>query len=409
MILNAVLFGHGSHEAAWRAPAARATAPLEPGHWLACARAAETAGFDGLFLGDILCLQDRPEHHPSEALDPFMVLAALAGVTSRIMLTGTASTSFNHPWHLARRILTLHHLSGGRAGWNIVTSSYPQEAANFGWAEMPDTADRYAIAEDVVQGVRALWDQWDGIERVADKDTGRFLSRAPAQVWHRGRYGAIGGPVNLSPAPHARPLLAQAGSSAEGMAFAARHADHVFTVQCDRASAKVFRARIRAGAAAAGRDPDGVKVLPGVVAFVADTRAEAEARLQALTERIGLDHLLAKLGRFTGLSFDGLDLDREVPLGPDDLRENRFSNSRAHLLLAEAQQSRLTLRQLIARFAAGRGHLLLVGTGREVAQVLKDWVVAGAADGFNVMPPELPQDITGFGRHVMPHLRGGAD
>ncbi|MCL7466377.1 NtaA/DmoA family FMN-dependent monooxygenase [Phaeovulum sp. NW3] len=407
MILNAVLFGHGSHEAAWRAPDARATAPLELAHWLACARAAEAAGFDGLFLGDILCLQDRPEHHPSETVDPFMVLAALAGATERLRLTGTASTSFNHPWHLARRILSLHHLSGGRAGWNIVTSSYPQEAANFGWDEMPATADRYALAEDVVQAVRALWAQWDGVERVADKASGRYLSRAPDQTAHRGRYGATGGPVNLSPAPHARPLLAQAGSSAEGMAFAARHADHVFTVQSDMASAKAFRAPIRAGAAAAGRDSDAVKVLPGVVAFIAETREKAEAQLQTLTDRIGLDHLLVKLGRFTGLSFDGFDLDRELPFGPDDLQENRFSNSRAHLLLAEARRNRLTLRQLIARFAAGRGHLLLVGTGADVARVLKDWVAEGAADGFNIMPPELPQDIATFGKHVMPHLRGG--
>lgn len=407
MILNAVLFGHGSHEAAWRGLDARATAPLELGHWLACARAAEGAGFDGLFLGDILCLQDHPEQHPSEAMDPMMVLAALAGVTERLRLTGTASTSFNHPWHLARRILTLHHLSGGRAGWNIVTSSYPQEGVNFGLDEMPDTPERYAMAEDVVQAVRALWSGWDGVDRIADKDRGRYLSRAPAAIRHQGRYGVTGGPVNLSPAPYGQPLLAQAGSSPEGMAFAARHADQVFTVQSDKAEAATFRSRIRAAAEAQGRDPDKVKVLPGLVVFTGETRAEAEARLQALTESIGLDHVLTKLGRFTGLVFHGLELDRELPFGPDDLHPNRFSNSRARLLLAEAQRNRLTLRQLAARFAAGRGHLLLVGTGAEVAAELRDWVAQGAADGFNVMPPELPGGIAGFGRHVIPHLRQG--
>lgn len=404
MILDAVLFGHGSHEAAWRAPDACPAAPLELAHWLACARDAEAAGFDGLFLGDILCLQDHPEQHPSEALDPLMVLAAMAAVTERLTLTGTVSTSFNHPWHIARRLLSLHHLSGGRAGWNIVTSSYPQEAANFGWPEMPPTAERYEMAGDVVAAVRALWAGWDGIARVADKAAGRYLDRAPAPVHHCGRYGTTGGPVNLSPAPYGRPLLAQAGSSPEGLRFAARHADRVFTVQADMAGARAFRNRIRSEAAACGRDPGAVKVLPGLVAFVAGSRAEAQAQLDALSERIGLDHLLTKLERFTGLSLAGLDPERELPCGSEPLRANRFSNSRAGLLLEEARRNRLTLRQLATRFAAGRGHLMLIGTGAEVARVMRDWVDAGAADGFNVMPPELPSGIGTFGRHVLPYL-----
>lgn len=405
MILNAVLFGHGSHEASWRAPEVCATAPLELGHWIACAQEAEAGGFDGLFLGDILCLQDRPEHHPSEALDPFMVLSALAAVTGRLRLTATASTSFNHPWHLARRILTLHHLSAGRAGWNIVTSSYPQEAMTFGWPEMPPTAERYALAEDVVQAVKALWSAWDDVERLADKEAGRWLDRPPAAVRHEGRYGATGGPVNLSPAPYPRPLLAQAGSSSEGLAFAARHADQIFTVQSDLEAACAFRARVHSAALACGRDPQDVSVLPGLVPFVAASRAEAEAQLTALTERIGLDHVLTKLSRFTGLPLDPRGLDQAVPFGPEDLIENRFSNSRAALLLAHARRESLTLRQLAMRFAAGRGHLLVVGTGDDVAQVLIEWVAAGAADGFNVMVPVLPSGIAAFARHVGPLIR----
>src|SRR5690606_6872399 len=219
MIFNLVVFGHGSHEAAWRRPDARATAPLELAHWAECARQAEEAGFDGLFLGDILCLQDHPEFHPSEALDPFIVLAAIAGMTKRLTLIGTASASFNHPFHLARRILSLHHLSGGRAGWNIVTSSYAQEAANFGWEAMPETEERYAMAEEVTSAVKALWHSWDGAQRIADKTSGRWLSAAPATVKREGRFGAINGALNLSPEPWGQPVLAQAGSSPEGVAF----------------------------------------------------------------------------------------------------------------------------------------------------------------------------------------------
>ncbi|WP_417270368.1 NtaA/DmoA family FMN-dependent monooxygenase [Celeribacter sp.] len=404
MILNAVLFGHGSHEAAWRSPNMRATAPLELSHWVDCARLAEDAGFDGVFLGDILCLQDRPEQHPSEALDPLMVLAALAGVTDRLRLIGTASTSFNHPVHLARRLLTLNHLSGGRAGWNIVTSSYPQEARLFGWPEMPSTKERYDLAEEVVSAVQSLWSAWGDSHRTADKATGQWLDMAPKEVQLEGGFGQINGTLNLSPAPYARPLLAQAGSSPTGLRFAARHADQVFTVQSDINGAKAFRAQVRQGAIEAGRHPDAVCVLPGLVPFVAETKQAAEDDLADLTRLIGMAHILPKLERFTGLSFAGLDPDRPLPYGPNDVSEITFSNSRAHLLVAQAEREGMTLRQFAARFAAGRGHLLVVGTGRDVAETMQTWVDAGAADGFNIMPPLLPSGIQTFGIHVMPHL-----
>lgn len=405
MILNAVLFGHGSHEAAWRSPAAQPMAPLELAHWVACAHEAEAADFDGLFLGDILCLQDRPEHHPSEALDPFMVLSALAGSTERLRLIGTASTSFNHPYHLARRILSLHHLSAGRAGWNIVTSSYPQEALTFGRAEMPATAERYAMAEEVVQAVEALWSAWDGVERVADKETGQWLDTTPSTCRAAGRFGRIDGVVNLSPAPYGRPMLAQAGSSPVGLRFAARYAEQIFTVQSEIEGAKEFRTNARRLAAETGRSAESVRILPGLVPFVAPTREEAEAELASLSQHVSMAHVVPKLERFTGLALAPHDLDARLPYSPEDVPENAFSNSRARLLISEAQQSGLTLRQLATRFAAGRGHLLLVGTGDEVADTILRWMREGAADGFNVMAPLLPSGIKAFSAYVMPHLR----
>lgn len=394
MIFNLVAFGHGSHEAAWRGEQAHPSGPLELAHWIQCARDAEAAGFDGIFLGDILCLQDHPELHPSEALDPMMVLASLAAVTHRLTLIGTASTSFNHPYHLARRILSLQHLSGGRAGWNIVTSSYPQEAANFGWPAMPPTEERYALAEDVVSAVKALWSGWDGIDRVADKANGRWLNAAPRPAEASGRFGATKGPLNLSPAPWGQPVLAQAGSSSEGLAFAARHANQVFTVQSDLQEAIDFRQRLDALAAEAGRDGVEIKVLPGLVPFIGDTREEAEERLMALSSRLAMDHLVAKLEHFTGLKLGGLDLDAPMAIRAEDLGKNNFSNSRSQLLLKMAEKEHLTLRQLAARFAAGRGHLLFVGTPEELGSLMKEWIDRKAADGFNIMPPELPADLS---------------
>lgn len=261
------------------------------------------------------------------------------------------------------------------------------------------------MADDVVRAILALWDAWDGVARVGDKATGRYLSRAPSYVISTGRYGRIDGAVNLGPAPYDRPLLAQAGSSAEGVAFAGHHADHVFTVQSDMDSAVAFRTRIRQTAATAGRDPDQVYVLPGVVPFIGKTLAQAEAQLRTLTDLAGLEHLLAKLARFTGLPVQNMALDAPVSIRPEDLPDNRFSNSRARMLVANAREAGLTLRQLAARFAAGRGHLLLVGTGPQIAATMQDWLDAGAADGFNVMVPELPRGIADFGAHVLPHLR----
>ena len=393
MIFNLVAFGHGSHEAAWRAPHARATAPLELSHWTECARQAEAAGFDGIFLGDILCLQDHPEFHPSEALDPFMVLAALASVTKRLTLIGTASTSFNHPFHLARRLLSLHHLSGGRAGWNIVTSSYPQEASNFGLPAMPPTEERYALAEDVTQAVKALWSSWDGVERIADKENGRWLNAAPKKVEIEGLFGAINGALNLSPEPWPRPVLAQAGSSPEGLAFAARHADQVFTVQSDMEQARAFRLKLHDLARQAGRGEADIKVLPGLVPIIAETEAQAQEKLMELSAHNSMPHLVTKLEHFTGLQLGGCDLDGPLPVSAQDLPRNSFSNSRARLLLEVAEREKLSLRQLAVRFAAGRGHLLFLGPAEKLGRLMKEWIVSGAADGFNVMPPELPVDL----------------
>jgi alkanesulfonate monooxygenase SsuD/methylene tetrahydromethanopterin reductase-like flavin-dependent oxidoreductase (luciferase family) len=240
---------------------------------------------------------------------------------------------------------------------------------------------------------------------MGDRQTGQWLSAAPPSVRRSGRFGATEGPLNLSPEPYGRPLLAQAGSSPEGIAFAARHADQIFTVQSEIVGARRFRAVVRAEAVKAGRDEGEIKVLPGLVPFIGETAAEAEAVLEALTRHVSLDHVLPKLGRFTGLALAGLDLDARLPFRTADLTQNRFSNSRAHLLIEEAQERGYTLRQFAARFAAGRGHLLHVGTGEQLAALMRRWVGEGAADGFNVMPPLLPAGIAPFGEAVMPLLR----
>lgn len=404
LYLNAVVFGLGSHEAAWRMPESNPLAPATLGYWTDLARTAESAGFEALFLGDILALQEDAEHCQADAPDPIVVLSAMAAVTRRIGLIGTASTSFDHPYHLARRFASLDHLSGGRAGWNIVTSSYRQEARNFGLTDMPEHDARYARAEDVVQAVLALWQSWDADARAPDKMAGRYLAPESVRpVNHQGPYVATAGPLNVPRPPQGRPVLAQAGSSEAGRAFAARHADIIFTVQATLSEAREFRNDIRVRVAAANRDPDSVLVFPGIVPIAGTTVEAARARLDALGGLTVIDHARTKLSKFLGMDLSRADLDAPLRFTAN-LSPNQFSQSRTETLIEISRRDGLTLRQLIIRTAAGRGHLLCVGTGPEIAATMADWHAAGAADGFNVMCPVTPADLRGFAQLVCPEL-----
>jgi FMN-dependent oxidoreductase (nitrilotriacetate monooxygenase family) len=403
--LNAVIFGLGSHEAAWRMPESDPLASTDLRFWVDLAQRAEAAGFDALFLGDVLTLQSAADRHVSDAMDPIVILSALAAVTERIGLIGTASTTFDHPYHLARRFASLDHISGGRAGWNVVTSSNPLEAANFGLDAMPDHALRYARAEDVVAASMALWDSWDADARLADKETGRYLyPEKVRRVGHDGPFVASAGPLNTPRCPQGRPILAQAGSSEAGRDFAARRADIVFTVQSELDDARAFYADIKARARRAGRDPATVLVFPGIVPVVASTRKGAEERLAQMGAYVVMDHVMAKLADFLGADLAGLDLDAPLPPGLGDAERNQSSRSRVAVLLGIARRDGLTLRQLALRLASGRGHLLAVGTGPDIADTMQEWFAAEAADGFNVMCPVLPADLRSFADLVMPEL-----
>lgn len=406
MQLNAVIYGLGSHEAAWRMPESDPRAVTRLSFWKDLAQRAEAAGFDALFLGDVLALQAGADHHLSDAMDPMVIMSALAAVTNRIGLIATASTSFDHPFHLARRFACLDHISDGRAGWNIVTSSNALEAGNFGLDAMPDHAERYARAAEVVDAVLALWNSWDADAKVADKQSGQYLDPAKIRrVDHQGSFVRTAGPLNVPRPPQGRPVLAQAGSSQAGRDFAAARADIVFTVQSDLGEARAFYQDIKTRAVHAGRDPRSIRVLPGIVPVAAATKHEAETRLAEMNSFAVLDHLIAKGSEFLGLDLQQVDLDAPLPPGLIDADSNQASRSRVAVLTGLAAREDLTVRQLLARLASGRGHLLAVGTGTAIADTMEEWLDAGAADGFNVMCPVLPGDLQSFADFVMPVLR----
>jgi FMN-dependent oxidoreductase (nitrilotriacetate monooxygenase family) len=403
--LNAVIYGLGSHEAAWRLPESDPRAITTLAYWADIARTAEAGGFDALFLGDVLALQEGAARHLSDAMDPFIILSALAAVTSRIGLIGTASTSFDHPFHLARRFASLDHISNGRAGWNIVTSSNALEAHNFGLDDMPEHTERYARADDVVEAVKKLWDSWDADARIADQASGHYLDPAKVRaIDHVGPYVRSKGPLNVPRPPQGRPILAQAGSSAAGRDFAARHADIVFTVQSSIDEAKAFYAEMKTRAVLAGRPPDSLQIVPGIIPVVGETRGAAERRLADMNSFAVPEHLLAKMSSFLGVDLSGADLDSPLPEDFASADANQSSQSRVTVLVSIAKRDGLTLRQLLLRLASGRGHLLAVGTGGDIADVVQEWFQAGAADGFNVMCSVMPGDLQAFNDMVMPEL-----
>ena len=406
MGLNAVIFGLGSHEAGWRMPESNAFASTDLDYWIDIARRAEDGGFDALFLGDVLALQQSADRHLSDAMDPLVILSALASVTSRIGLIGTASTSFDHPFHLARRFASLDHITKGRAGWNIVTSSNPLEAYNFGLDAMPDHAERYARAVDVTQAAIALWDSWQADARSAEKYSGRYLDPAKVRpVDHNGPFVRSRGPLNVPRSPQGRPILAQAGASEAGRDFAARFADIVFTVQSDLADAQVFYRDMKARAARHGRAPESLLIYPGIVPIAAPTQAQAEDRLAQMNSFMVIEHVLAKLSEFLGTDLSRAALDAPLPktIGANAAK-NQSSQSRVAVLVNIARRDRLNLRQLLMRLASGRGHLLAVGTGDVVATTMQDWFDNEAADGFNVMVPIMPADLQSFVDLVVPIL-----
>ncbi|MTD16628.1 NtaA/DmoA family FMN-dependent monooxygenase [Nakamurella sp. YIM 132087] len=392
--------GAGLHKGAWRRPDSRADD--YPG-WqplLEVARTAERGKFDAFFLADGVAVDRNAlaASAPFGSLEPLVFLAAASQVTTHIGLIGTASTTFSLPYTLARQLATLDHVSGGRAGWNLVTSS--AGAQNYGDQPLPNHSDRYRRGDEFVTVLKALWDSWDPESVVVDRASGRFADpHLVRPVDHHGEFYDVAGPLNVPRSPQGRPLIVQAGSSDEGQGVAARHADAVFTAQRELGPAQEFYAGLRKQVAAAGRHPDEIKVLPGLVPIVGDTEQEArqiQADLLALADSdAGLAILSGQLG---GVDLTGLSLDETVPpeLLPE-VDEVQGRRSRFAVYRELALERRWTVRQMMHLEVATNGHLSLIGSAEQIADQIGTWFVERAVDGFNVIPPYSPR---GFGRFV---------
>ena len=408
MHLNLFIHGRGHHEAAWRHPTASPLPLTDIRYYTDLARKAEAACFDSIFLADPLAAGDDVARAPRTWLEPVTTLAALSGATSRIGLIATCSTTYTEPFNLARQFASLDHMTGGRVGWNIVTTWLATASGNFSAAPPPSHAERYERAEEYMRVVTGLWDSWTDDAVLDDRAAGLY-ARADGirPVNHVGPHYQIAGPLNIPRGPQGRPVFVQAGSSDTGRRFAARHAEAVFTAQMEKATAKEFYADLKRLAVEAGRSPAQVLILPGLSPVIGSTEAEANRISRALNDlsdpEVGRKRLS---GRFGGHDFSHLPLDR--PLSPEDFPDPdkvEAARSRTEVIVGLVRREKPTLRQLLGYMAGARGHFVTSGTPDQIADLMEDWVRDGAADGFNLMPPILPSMLEVFIAEVVPLLR----
>ena len=404
--LNAFLMSTGHHEASWRLPESNSHAGTDVGHFQRLAQTAERGKLDSIFFADSPVLHGDVAQRPYGGLEPTVLLAAIAAVTERIGLIATASTTYNEPYNLARRFASVDQISGGRAGWNVVTTAGDAAARNFSLAGQPAHSQRYERAAEFLDVARKLWNSWEDDAIVADKAAGIWADSSRVhRAEHEGRHFQVEGALDVPRSAQGYPVIVQAGSSENGKEFAARYAEAVFTAHQTLADARAFYSDLKQRTAAAGRDPEGIKILPGIVPVIGSTEEEARRLERELDELILPEHARNQLAGLLRVPADSLKLDAELPADLPSEDEIEGAKSRYTLIVNLARRERLTVRQLIGRLGGGRGHRTFSGTPVQVADAIQDWFEAGAADGFNIMPPVLPTGLDIFVDQVVPILQ----
>ena len=406
MSIGMNILGHGGHAAAWRVGEAPPTAAIDVEYYKNIARISERGTLDAIFLADGPALGGDVERNPAGRLEPTVLLTAVAQATQHIGVIATASTTYNDPFNLARRFASLDQISGGRAAWNAVTNAGDAAAQNFGLAGAPLHVDRYGRADEFVDVVFKLWDSWEDDALIGDRSGGRYADGSKVhEINHVGAHFSVRGPLNVPRSPQGRPVLVQAGSSEGGKALGSRWADAIFTTQTTLPDGQDFYREMKARARAWGRNPDGLKIMPGLSTVIGSTEAEANRRCDELDAYQGEEGLAAQVAMRIGIPVSELDLDAELPwdrLGDPSIYE-KGSVGFLEAQLNLARRERLTIRQLGRRIRSG--HRLVVGTPEQIADTLEEWFLAGAADGFNIMPDMFPSGCEIFVDHVVPELR----
>lgn len=403
--LNLNLLASGRHDHAWRSQP-DVVAPVDIAHYREIARIAERGLFDSLFLADSLALEGEAYRRPWRAFDPIVLFTALSQATERIGFIATVNALFTEPFTIARQISSLDHVSGGRAGWNIVTSLNPAAQANYSQVAAIDPEDRYRKAQEAVRVVRALWDSFEPDAVRGDPLSGTYLDPDKVHaIDHRGDFFSVAGPFVVPPTPQGRPVIVQAGDSEQLRDMAGQWADAIFTVQRDIAGAREFARDAKHRARGHGRSPDALKILPGLFVVVASTEAEAYARKAEIDAFVDVESERDRLAQRIGADPALLVLDKPVSAAVLEAprRASSVSPAFAKALVNQSHTEGLTVRDLLTRNPGG--HRYLVGSPESVADDLARWFSEGAADGFNLNIDRLPDGLAAFVDHVVPILQ----
>ncbi|WP_422657012.1 LLM class flavin-dependent oxidoreductase [Paenibacillus sp. EC2-1] len=408
MHLGAFIYYTGHHHAGWRHPDSAVEQLFDISFYQKLAETAERGKFDMLFFADLLYVHvQQVEQSVSGMLDPMTLLPALSMVTQKIGLTATVSTTYNEPYNVARKFASLDYISGGRSGWNIVTSQLDIEAQNFGREKHPEHGLRYKMAQEFVDVTTRLWDSWQDDALILDREQGKFADSTKVRsVDYKGQWSSTLGPLNVPRPPQGYPVLIQAGSSEAGQDFAAQYAEVIFTAQTSLEAAKSFYKSVKSKLSKYGREPGDVKIMPGLSPVIGNTEQEAWRKYYELQALIPESTAVAVLSGFLNYDLSGLSPDQPLPSDiPDPVAASNGMKSRIQLLLDLAYKEKLSIAELGRKVLASRGHMQFVGTPEQLADFMQEWYEDYACDGFNIMAPVLPGGLEEFVDLVIPVLQ----
>lgn len=397
----------GHHVASWRHPETEVRKVTDLAYLTEIAQVAERGKFDNLFFADVFGQPILENAHSGLKLDPLVIISALAGVTKNIGLTATLTTSYNEPFHVARKFAAIDHLSNGRAAWNVVTSANEREALLFGRDAHYQHAERYERADEFVDVVKKLWYSIDEEALVIDKEIGHYYNlNKVTEVNHEGKFFKLKGALDAPSTPQGHPVIIQAGSSEAGKELAAKTAEVIFTAWQTLEDAQAFYKNVKGRLAKYGRNPEDLKILPGAFIVVAETEEEAIAKHEQLNNYITPEVGLAYLSGFTGVDLSEHDFEGPIPDFNGQQIDGTNPNIRASIVKGIVETKGLTtLRELYNNIAGARGHREIIGTPTQVADQLQEWFENEAADGFNIMAPTFPQGFNDIVELVIPELQ----
>lgn len=407
VILNLNPIPGGIYASGWRTGYRDPASFITVEHYVELAKIAERGHLDALFLADTASWSPVAGSRTFRPLDPTVSLPYIAAHTSHLGLIATVSTTYNTPYNLARRLLSLDHVSGGRAAWNVVVTAGDEQARNSSLPAAPPKQERYARAREFVEIVRQLWHSWEDGAIVADAESGVYIDATKVRPIHyQGDHFQVAGPLIVPPSPQHHPVIIQAGGSEGGTDLAGRYANAVYSTQPTQDGARAYREELRRRAAHHGRSPDTIKLLPGLVTIIGSTEEEAQRRARDLLERIPVSPGLARLSTFVELPPEVLATGLDEPLPWHQIPAEALNGvGHSATVLRTAKENHYTVRDILHEINSVREHATITGTPEQVANKIETWFRSGAVDGFNIMPAELPLGAEQFVDHVVPLLQ----